>query len=258
MIASHRRAAALFCGGLLLIPFEAAHTAPSRDAPRSAYAPGVSPEAVQALRDMSDYMRTVADLEVRATTERQLIDAHGRSQTLMGDVAYKVRWPNNFRIRSNENGRTRELVYDGKTLTVFTPNSGYYAQVAAPQTIAPTLALAADRYDINPPLVDLFRWGDGDAGTRMLTSAQHVGETLVDGVRADEYAYQQPGRAWRIWIARGGQALPVRVSVTSLGQSHPLTYTAHLAWITNSRFADNSFTFQPPAGSRLIGITAMG
>lgn len=259
MIALNRRAAALLSGGLLLIPLQAAHGAPAaspRHATSSARAGAVQPRAVQALRDMSGYLRTLSTFQITVVTDRQELDARGRKRDYTGTIVYKVRRPNRLLIRSSEAGRSRELVYDGKTLTLFTPTVGYYTQVPAPPTIRQTLALAADRYDIHPPLVDLFKWGEGEDDERQLTAARFVGPATVEGVPADEYAYKRRGVAYRIWIQRGPRPLPLRVAVTGTNQPERLTFKADLAWDTAAQYADNTFAFQPPPGSRQIGIAS--
>lgn len=278
MIASGWRAALLVSGGLLLIPLQPAQSqteyfpqpaaqppvwsAPpvrSRIVVRTVRSRAIDPQALQALRNMSAYLRTLSSFQIEVATNREEIGPRGQKVSFNGSVDYKVRRPNGFVVRSNEAGRRRELVYDGRTLTLFTPNSGYFAKVAAPPTIRQTLALAADRYDIHPPLVDLFKWSAGDTSERKLTSARYVGMSIINGLPVDEYAFRQPGRAWRISIVRGPNPIPVKISVTSTDTPRPLTFRANLAWTTSTQFAANTFAFQPPAGSRQIGIaTATG
>lgn len=255
MIALNRRAAALLSGGLLLIPIQATYAAPV-SARSSAHASRIDPQAVQALRNMSAYLRTLDTFQIHVATDRQEIDERGRKRNWAGTIDYMVRRPNGLLIRSNETGRMRELVYNGKTLTLYTPSVGYYAQVPAPPTIRQTLALAADRYDVHPPLVDLFKWGEGEHDARSLTSARFVRADAVDGQPADEYAFTRKGVAYRIWIAQGARPVPLRVTVTGVNQPERLTFKADLAWTTTTQFADNTFDFQPSAGSRQIGIAS--
>jgi hypothetical protein len=260
MIASRWRAALLVSGGLLLIPLQAAQSAAQPERPRAsrtaARARAIDPRALEAVRNMSAYLRTLSSFQIQVATNREEIGPRGRTIRYPGTIDYKVRRPNGFVVQSNEAGRQRVLVYDGRTLTLFTPNTGYYASVPAPPTIRQTLAVAADRYDINPPLVELFRWSAGDFHERRLTSARWVGTREINGLPVDEYAFRRPGRAWRIGIVRGPNPVPVYIAVTSTDTPKPLTFKANLAWRTGTQFADNTFAFQPPAGSRQIGIAS--
>lgn len=265
-------AAVLACAGLFLVPVPAAHSQtqlPQTQSPQTQWrsarpvasraavrARSIDPRALQAVRNMAAYMRTLSNFQIRATTVRDEIGARGQKVSYRGTIDYKVRRPNGFMVRSNEAGRQRQLIYDGRTLTVFTPNSGYFAKVQAPPTIRQTLALAADRYDIHPPLYDLFKWNAGDTSERKLTSARYVGMSIMNGLPVDTYAFRQPGKAWRISIVRGPNPLPVRIAVTSTNTPRPLSFRANLAWTTSTRFAANTFYFQPPPGSRQIGIAS--
>lgn len=264
MIASRWRAALLVSGGLLLMPLQAAHSETQSAPPgasrthsrTAARARAVDPRALQAVRNMSAYLRTLSSFQIQVATNREEIGPRGQTIHYTGTIDYKVRRPNGFVVHSNEAGRQRELVYNGKTLTVFTPNTGYYANVPAPPTIRQTLALAADRYDIHPPLAELFKWSAGDVRERRLTSARWVGTRVINGLPVDEYAFRRPGRSWRIGIVRGPNPVPVMIAVTSTDTPKPLTFKANLAWKTSTQFAENTFAFNPPAGSRQIGIAS--
>ena len=260
MIASRWRAALLVSSGLLLIPLQAAQSAP-QSAPSHASqtvvgSRSIDPRALEALRNMSAYLRTLSSFQIHAATNREEIGDRGQIIHYTGNIDYKIRRPNGFLVRSNEAGRQRQLSYDGKTLTLFTPNTGYYTSVKAPPTIRETLAMAADHYDIHPPLVELFKWSAGDVRERKLTSARWVGQTVVNGQQADEYAFRQPGRTWRIAIARGDRPLPLRISVTGTDTPKRLTFSSTLAWNTSTQFAENTFAFNPPPGARQIGIAS--
>jgi hypothetical protein len=246
-------------GGLLLItPLQAtpsaAASAPAHASRSATRSRAVDPRALEAVRNMSAYLRTLSSFQIQATTSRDEIGLRGQKVSYTGTIDYKVRRPNGFVVQSNEAGRQRKLVYDGKTLTLFTPNNGYYASVPAPPTIRETLAVAADRYDIHPPLVELFKWSAGDVHEHKITSARWVGPVVVNGQSADEYAFRGRGRSWRIAIARGPRPVPLRISVTGTDQPKRLTFTSNLAWNTDTQFAQNTFAFQPPPGARQIGI----
>jgi hypothetical protein len=63
------------------------------------------------------------------------------------------------------------------------PKYKFYASAPAPSTIRETLDAIYDRYGIDLPLVDLFRWSDPNATPAdNLTAAFHVGSATVDDV----------------------------------------------------------------------------
>ena len=205
---------------------------------------------------MSAYLRTLTSFEVGAATLREEVDDAGQKLQFTGSTDYKVRRPNGFVIEIAEDRRVRDIYYDGKSLTLFAPRMGYYTTLAAPPTIAQTLDDAASKYQITLPLEDLFRWGQGDDGAEVLTSAYHVGYAKIAGQDADQFAFRQPGVDWQIWIARGDKPLPLRVVVTSTSDPVRPQFEADLTWNTAPQFADATFTFQPPSDAKAIGIAS--
>ena len=107
-------------------------------------APTVDPAAVAALGRMSAYLRTVHTFMVVTTTQRDDVDIYGQLITLNGKTTYRVSSPGAFNIYVAEPGKTRHYFYDGKTLTIYDPKTGFYTQVAAPATIRETLDMAAE------------------------------------------------------------------------------------------------------------------
>ena len=109
--------------------------------------------------------------------------------------------------------KQRQYFYDGKTFTLFSPQTGFYSVVDAPPKIINLADLLEDRYGLELPLVDLFRWGSdeySEAGFDQITSATFIGTAKIEGVETDHYAFRQPGVDWQIWIERG--ARPCRAS----------------------------------------------
>jgi len=217
-------------------------------------APNVEPQAVQALAKMSAYLRTLPAFQITLETQRDDVDIYGQQITLSGAATYKVRRPDAMAIDLALPSVTRKYVYDGKTVTVFDPPTGYYAQFAAPSTIKATLQTAMDKYGVTLPLSDLFTWTEGDDRANSLTSAHFIGKTEVNGQSANHYAFRQPGVDWQIWIADGDKPAPLRVALVASDDPARPRFQADLAWDTTPQFNADAFTFTPPANARKVDI----
>jgi hypothetical protein len=235
----------------------AADAAPAKPAPAAgspAVNPNVDKAALAALSKMSAYLRTLPAFEVTSQTVREVVDDSDQKLQLLGSTTYKVQRPNGFTIEIAEDRKVRELFYDGKTLTLFSPRMGYYATVPAPPTIGAVLDLAADKYDVKVPLEDLFIWGTDQDRRADLTYGMVVGYSRVAGQDADQYAFRQKGVDWQIWIARGDKPLPLRVVITGTDDPARPQFESNLVWNTAPQFAANAFAFTPPAGATPIVI----
>ncbi len=233
------------------------HAAPKvKHAPAATTAATVEPGAVQALSRMSAFLRTNQAFTVTSTALRDEVDAYGQTVTFGGSTTYRVKAPNAFAIDLSEGNGTRNYVYDGKTVTVYDPKTGFYAQVAAAPTIRQTLDLAESKYGLTVPLDDLFHWDQGEDYAKKLTSAHFVGKTKVAGQDADQYVFRQAGVDWQIWIASGDRPLPLRVTIVASNDPARPRFQADLAWDTDPKFGADTFQFTPPPGARAIPIAS--
>jgi hypothetical protein len=249
---------ALVCGlGLASGPAISQDIAKPPSAP-AAEPDKVEPEAVAALKKMSAYLGTLNTFEVKADTTRDIVTTNGHRVQLGGVSDYKVRKPNAFVIDVMTDYKQRRFFYDGKQFTVFAPQLGYYATAAAPPTILQTIDVLENRYGVDLPLDDLFRWND-PSGSQLaeLTSGFYVGDADIDGVPTDHYAFRQQNVDWEIWIQQGAQPLPRKLVITDLTDEARPAYTARLDWNMNPTIAADAFTFRPGADAKQIQMATL-
>jgi hypothetical protein len=251
-IATLTIAAALACGA---IDVQAA-TQPDSASAVQAGVGQVEPNAVDALNRMSGYLRSIPAFQITLQTQRDDVDDYGQLITLNGRATYRVRRPDSFSIDLALPNSTGQYVYDGKTVTVYDPKTGFYAKVAAAPTIRQTLDLAEAKYGLTVPLDDLFHWDQGDDYSKKLTSAHFVGKAKVAGQDADQYAFRQLGVDWQIWIAAGAKPLPLRVMIVASQDPARPRFQADLAWDTDPKFTAETFVFTPPPGAKPIPIAS--
>jgi hypothetical protein len=233
---------------------------PARQPPPAAQpAADVEPEALAALKRMSAYLATLSNFEVRADTTRDLVTTDGVRVQIGGVSNYKVRRPNAFQIDVSTDMRDRRFYYDGKQFTVYSPKLGYYATAAAPPTILQTIAVLENRYGIELPLEDLFRWNDPTSGqAEELSSGFLVGTAMIDGVATDHFAFRGKNqRDWQIWIQQGAQPLPRKLVIVDRSDEARPAYVAQLSWNLNPVFAADAFTFRPGPGAKAIHIATL-
>lgn len=219
--------------------------------------PTIDPAALEALQRMGAYLRTLSSFEVQSDFTTDEVDAEtGQKLQFSGTTQYRVRRPNAFVIDFRTDRRQRQFIYDGRTLTVFAPRMGYYAQVPAPATIIEVLNLAEQHYHINLPLTDLFYWGTPEANTSALLSAIYVGYANIDGAHCDQWAFHQEDVDWQIWIERGDRALPHKIVITTRDGTAFPEFSASLTWNLTPTFNNATFTFTPTVEAHRIQIAS--
>lgn len=216
--------------------------------------PAIDPNAIAALKKMGAFLRDQRSFSVRTNSETDYVLDSGQKVQLSAHGNLAVRRPDHVRAELVSERKHRQFFYDGKTFTIFSPPTGYYATVDAPPTIERLADLLEDRYGLELPLVDLFRWGTDEAGLERITNASYVGTTKIDGVDTDQYAFRQPGLDWQIWIERGDRPVPRKLVLTTTDDSARPEHTIEMTWNLDAKHTDATFAFVPPKDSTRIAI----
>jgi hypothetical protein len=211
-------------------------------------------KAIEALTAMGKYLRSLKTFAVHADTTIDEVTLSGQKLQFGGTLDYQVQAPDRLRAEVNTDRRRRQFFYDGKTLTQYAPRMNYYATVAAPPTIAATLEAAAQKYDLEIPLADLFLWGTDQGGIEDVKDAAFIGPAQIGGRTCDHYAYRQAGVDWQVWIERGKQPLPCKMVITTTDEAQQPQYAAVMKWNLAPKFAPGTFAFAPPKDAKKIEI----
>jgi len=227
-----------------------AQTSPARPADPAA----VDPASIQALKDMGAFLQTLKRFRVSTelTGERVLADGQKLEHSAVADM--DVARPNKLRALMHSARSERELVYDGKAVTLYAPAQKYYSTVAFSGTIGELIDVLEQRYGVQLPLSDLFLWGTPAAPLDKIVSAMNAGQDFVGDDLCDHYAFRQAKIDWQIWITTGGKPLPRKVVVTNLADEARPQSVSMLDWDLKSTFKDTVFKFTPPKGASKIEI----
>jgi hypothetical protein len=211
--------------------------------------------AVDAIKDMSNYLRAANTLGITSQGSMDAVTADGQRIQLDGTTTYKIRKPG-FVIDYVSDVKSRRFIYDGKNFTVYSPKLGFYATAPAPATNKEVLDTIYNKFGIALPLEDLFRWGDGTNADRIaaLRSAYEVGPATIDGVATDHFAFREDDVDWEVWIQQGDQPLPKKLVIVDRTDPSRPTFTARLNWQINPNFTDADFAFVPDANAKKIQL----
>ena len=212
----------------------------------------IDSKAVNALRTMGAYLRTMKSFGVDVKGARDEVMDDGQKILISGTVKYLVRTPDRLRAEINTDRKQRTIYFNGKTLTLYAPRMHYYATVAAPPTNEQVLDTLRAKYDVELPIADLFLWGTPRDGVNDLTQARYIGPSTVDGIQTDQYAFRQEGTDWQIWIEQGSRPLPRRLVITSVDKPEAPQYFATMMWDLTANTDDSNFMFEPPKDAKQI------
>ncbi len=225
-----------------------------KSAPAESAKPAIDPQAITALDKMGDFLRSQQSFTVHTTRETEYVLPSGQKIRLSARGDIRVRRPDRLRADVMAENKQRQFFYDGQTFTMFGPQLGLYASVPAPSTIEDLADELQDRYGLELPMVDLFRWGTDESGKDAISSAVYIGESNIDGVTTDHYAFRQPGLDWEIWIEKGERPLPRKLVLTTTDDPARPAISIAMRWDLDTKHADSDFVFVPPKDSTKIGF----
>ena len=216
--------------------------------------PDIEPEAIAALKKMGTYLRSLNAFAVEAKVATEEVLTDGQKVTVGNTTNLLAKMPDRLRVETTGDWKDRLFLYNGQTFTMFARRLNYYATVPAAPTITELANNLEDKYDIEIPLVDLFRWGGPRSSESQITSAMVIGTGVVEGTTCEHYSFRQPGLDWQIWIQRGDFPLPRKLILTTLTDEARPQHAAVYTWDLAPSFNDAAFTFNPPANASKIAI----
>ena len=214
--------------------------------------PALDPAAVRALNAMSGYLRNLKSFQVEsATTTDQVLD-DGQLVQQTSTINFLVQMPNKLLAEQSSDRQDRTYVYDGKSFTLYARRIGYYATVPAPSTLRELDDVLNDKYDIELPLADLFRFGSPDWNANDIKGAMDLGPSAVGDTTCEHYAFRQDGIDWQIWIQKGEYPLPRKLVIATTDDPARPQHTETFTWNLAPSFNDAAFTFVAPSAAKKI------
>jgi hypothetical protein len=228
-------------------------TAPSP----AAQATAVDPAAIQALKDMGTYLQGLSRFRVSTDLTGERVLADGQKLQHAASAVIDVARPNKLRARMSSARSVRELIYDGRHATLYTPAQKAYSTVEFTGSLAELVARLEQRYGIEVPLADLFLWGTPAAPADGIESAMPAGQDFIGDDLCDQYAFRQGKLDWQIWIKAGGKPLPRKLVITNRADEARPQSSSLIEWNLKPGFQDAIFTFVPSKGSKSVELRAL-
>jgi hypothetical protein len=176
----------------------------------------ITEEASAALLRMGQTLRS-EQFSFPAKTIRVYSDAGGEPLHIFHTMKVTVRRPNRVLVDVTGDDGSNKLVFDGKTLTIYSAQDKKYATASVPEgtTIDGMLKDAVGRFGIDFPLADFLSEAPNKAFLSGITSGRIIKTVTIDGAPYDHlFFFQPPGIELELWLPKTEQAVPRRLIVT--------------------------------------------
>jgi hypothetical protein len=212
------------------------------------------PDALPILKEMCDYLKGLQQFSCQAEITEDVLLTTGQKIQLGKSVEASVRRPDRMRVESQGDADNRQIIYDGKTITLLDRSRNVYTSIDAPPDIDAALNHAIRAFDLRAPLADLIYVDAYKYLTDGVTSGFYAGLHKVQGVLCHHLAFRQKDIDWQIWIEDSPTPLPRKFLITDT-KAKGLQFTALFSkWNTSPQLADAFFTFVPPEKAEKIDL----
>jgi hypothetical protein len=209
-------------------------------------------EARAAVHQMSDFLAKQKSFTLKTASSIEVVLKNGQKLQFDQVAQIAVARPDKLRAIRVGDALRQEMVYDGKSITVFSQVDGvpYYATAPAPATLEAALDFARESLDVVAPAGDLLYANAADILMEDVVSAMVVGQGTVGGVPCRHLAFQGNQVDWQIWIKDGPRPLPCKLVITSkLQAGQPQFVVVTSDWNLAPKLAAERFHFVPPKGA---------
>jgi hypothetical protein len=217
--------------------------------------PAVEPQADEWLKRMGDYLGQAPFFSVSAEIWQDMQLSSGQRVQAGRTIELQVRRPNRLRAEVHSTRHNRELIYDGKAITLFNRAQNFYGTAHASGSLDEAMDVASERFGIAMPLEDFLRSDPHKDLLQKATSGVDVGPVTVLGVPCEHLVFTQDNIDWQVWIESGARPVPLKFVITYKDEPDSPQFTAIFSnWDFLTKLPDFVFQFEPPAGAAKIKV----
>lgn len=212
-------------------------------------------DAKKLLKAMSDYMGSQKAISFGFDATLEVVTKDEQKLALASSGAVTLNRPGKIRATRDGGHADVEMLFDGKTLTLFGNNANLYTQIEIPGTVDNLVDELREKYHRPLPAADLLVTNSYDNLMADVTDVKDLGSGVIGGVECDYLAFRKKAVDWQIWIAQGDNPYPCRYVVTSKDIPHSPQYSIQVRdWKTGSAVASDDFGFKNSTNATKVDV----
>ena len=213
----------------------------------------VEAKADTVLRAMTTYMAGLKQFSARTENTIEVVTYDLQKIQFVAPATLTVSRPDKLMAERQGDIAEQSFFYDGKTLTLYNPDTQNYATAPAPDTIDAMLDFARTRLDVIAPGADLIDTRAYDKLMQDVRSGTYIGLEAVGGQRCHHLAYRGVEVDWQLWVREGEQPLPCRYVITSKGIVGAPQFSMQVIDVNTSPVvAADKFRFVSPSSAKAV------
>jgi hypothetical protein len=214
-------------------------------------------DATQILKTATDYIATQQSISAKFDSDIEIITPDLQKIQFSSSGQLKMQRPDKLRIRRTGGYVDAEMIYDGKTLTLYGNNAKSYLQADDPGTVDHIIDVLQSSAGGAMPGTDLLISHPYEELMANVIDAKHIGQGVVDGVECEHLAFRGPEVDWQIWVETGSRPIVRKYVITSKTLAGAPQYTLRIKdWNTDAIADADAFVFKPPSDTTKVSLSA--
>jgi hypothetical protein len=210
------------------------------------------------LKAMTDYLAGQQTLSASFDSDIEIITPELQKIQFTSSGQIKLARPDKLRVTRTGGYTDVELVYDGKTVSLYGKNVKSYMQADAPGNVDKMIDTLQAYSGAGMPGTDLLLSNAYDELMMTAIEGKHIGHGVVDGVECDHLAFRTPETDWQIWIEIGAKPVPRKYVITSKTLTGAPQYTLRIKdWKTDGFTDPETFAFKAPEGATKVDLNSI-
>ncbi len=212
-------------------------------------------DAKNLLKAMSDYMAAQKAISFAFDANLEVVTKDKQKLALASSGTVTLNRPGKIRATRAGGFADVEMLFDGKTLTLFGKTKNLYIQIDVPGTVDHLVDELRNKYKRPLPAADLLMSNTYDQLMPDVVDVKDLGSGVIDGVECDYLAFRKKEVDWQIWIAQGDRPYPCRYVITSKRIANDPQYSIQIRnWKTGDEVASDDFGFKNPTKAKKIDL----
>jgi len=244
---------ALFClmaQTALAAPDQEATPAPFKFSIQSESA--TSPESI--VDSMTKFMKALPQFYATGQVSYDKVFQDNNKILYSFDFDYYVKRPGSFQLNLDGDEQNKQILFNGKTLTVYDADKAMYAVIESPSTLTIDEVLdKAKEYRLTLAILDVGRSNFGDNLLKNVVKSAYVGLSNVGDIFCHHVAFAKNDISYQLWIEEGDKPFLRKFTVTLKTNPAMPTWTAEITdWNLAPVLPEGWTEFVPKAGMQKI------
>ena len=207
---------------------------------------------------MTDYTAGQKSISATFDSDIEVITPDLQKLQFTSSGQIRLERPDKLRIKRTGGYTDVDLVFDGKTVSLYGNNAKAYVQADAAGTIDQLIDRLQSTAGGAMPGTDLLLSNAFDELTATVIEARHIGQGVIDGVECEHLAFRGVDTDWQIWVESGARPIPRKYVITTKTLAGAPQYSLRIKeWKTDVPAEADTYVFKPPADAKKADLDAL-